>query len=326
MNKPENVRLEVFKFNLSPRRQYNGTNTFREVFIRKTESTENIDNQTLFTNFFQHFIQTVDTEYQVLRNKAFTLINDGQTNFNSSNNTIFGVLEGGPLGEGKTRRRLSNKSDGNTLDGNVINDKYFFYIYMPLDDSSGYIMFQIYQQDSIRYEFLNFIFKEIFRIEPDFNMPNYDPYFPQSIIDEFKSSAKVKEIKFTETVLSQQIDEAASFTSINESYKIEVKVTPVRSNFGTQMLDTILPPLFRKSFNNTNLSDFDNKKIVLQNRTTRRNATFDMDGVGDIMPRIYLYNRININAFGIPDFRELKNYCDELLRNILDEEPTVDEI
>ena len=125
MNKPENVRLEVFKFNLNPRKTYTGTNTFRDLFIKKLSSPSTISNEDLFTNFFSHFITKLDTEYKVVRNKAFTLINDNnQTNFQSSNTIIYGVLEGGPLGEGKTRRTLSNKTDSNSL------NTFFTYIHL----------------------------------------------------------------------------------------------------------------------------------------------------------------------------------------------------
>lgn len=327
MNKPETVKLEVFKFNLSPKKAYkdsNGTITFRDLFMKNLGSPDTISNTELFTLFFNHFITSLDTEYKRVKNKAFTLINENnQTGFNTAGNIIYGVLEGGPLGEGKTRRRFTNKHDGNSLDGNVINDKYFFYIYSPLNHDTGYLMFQIYQQDSIRWEFINFIFKNVFKYEQDYNMPNYDPFIPQSIKDEFRHSSKVKELKFSETLLSRQIDETASFVDINDSYKIEVRITPIRSTFGTQVLETVLPPFLRKTFNNIFLNDFDKKKITLQNRQTKRDATFELDGTGDIMPRIYLLNRIAISQYGIPNFDELKIYCDQLLHDIINEEPGV---
>ena len=51
-----------------------------------------------------------------------------------------------------------------------------------------------------------------------------------------------------------------------------------------------------------------------------------MDGSGDIMPRIYLQGKIPINPYGLPNFKELKKYCDTLLVDILKEEPTVKEV
>jgi hypothetical protein len=327
MNKPENVRLEVFKFNLNPRKTYTGTNTFRDLFIKKLSSPSTISNEDLFSNYFSYFITKLDTEYKVVRNKAFTLINDNnQTNFQSSNTIMYGVLEGGPLGEGKTRRTLSNKTDSNSLNGNVINDKYFFYIYTPLNSSHGYIMFQIYQQDNIRFEFFNFLFNEIFKLTPEYNMPNFDPYIPQNIKEEFKSGSKIKELRFSETMLSNQIEQSASFMSINESYKIEVTVTPIRGNVRFSMLESLVPPFVSKAFNGITLNSFDNKKVVLQNRATKKSATFEMDGAGDIMPRIYLKDRINISSFGVPNFDELKVYCDTILESLIEEQPTVREV
>ncbi len=326
MNKPESVRLEVFKFNLSPRKSYKGTNSFRDLFIKRTESTESVDNVKLYTNFFKKFISTLDTDYQVVKNKAFTLINENQqTSFSATKNIIYGVLEGGQMGEGKTRRKLKNKTNANSLDGDVINDKYFFYIYAPLNDSNGYIMFQIYQQDNIRDEFLKFIFKEIYQFENDYNMPNYDIFIPQYIKDEFKNSAKIKELKFTETVLSTSIDNSASFMSINESYKIEIKITPVKSKIQMSFIESLAKPFLEKTFNGIGLNLFDKKDVVLKD-SNKKTATFEMDGAGDIMPRIYLKNKISISTFGVPDFDDLKKYCDKILEGIIAEQPKVKDI
>lgn len=326
MNKPESVRLEVFKFNLSPRKSYKGTNSFRDLFIKRTEEPTNIENTKLYSSFFKHMISILDSDYKVVKNKAFTLINENkQTSFSAQKNIIYGVLEGGQMGEGKTRRKLRNKTNSNSLDGDVINDKYFFYIYAPLNDSNGYIMFQIYQQDNIREEFMSFIFKEIFKNDTEYNMPNYDVFIPQSIKEEFKSSAKVKELKFTETVLSTEIEKSASFMSINDSYKIEIKITPVKSKIQMSLLDSLVKPFLKKSFNGIGLDNFDKKNVVLKN-SNKKTATFEMDGTGDIMPRIYLKGRIPINTFGVPDFEELKKYCDGILDGILSEQPVVKEI
>lgn len=326
MNKPESVRLEVFKFNLSPRISYKGTNTFRDLFLKKTEETENIENEKLYSSFFKYFISVLDTEYKIVKNKAFTLINENnQTSFSAPKNIIYGVLEGGQMGEGKTRRKLRNKKNSGTLDGEVINDKYFFYIYAPLNDSNGYIMFQIYQQDNIRDEFMKFIFKEIYKNENDYNMPNHDIFIPQYIKDEFKNSAKVKELKFTETILSKDIENSASFTSINESYKIEIKITPVKSKVQLSLLDSVVKPFLGKDFNGIGLNLFDKKNVVLKN-SNKKTATFEMDGTGDIMPRIYLKDKISISTFGVPDFEDLKKYCDKILDGIIAEQPKVKEI
>ena len=326
MNKPENVRLEVFKFNLSPRKSYKGTNSFRDLFLRKTDSQNDVKNPILFENFYKYFVKSLDTEYKIVKNKAFTLINENkQTSFSAPKNIIYGVLEGGQLGEGKTGRELANKKNSKPLDGNVINDKYFFYIYSPLNDSHGYIMFQIYQQDNIRDEFLNFIFKEIFKTAEEYNMPDKDIYIPQSIKDEFKSSAKIKELKFTETVLSTQIDDSASFKSINEKYKIEVKITPIRGKVRLSFLSDVAKPFLEKTFNNIGLKNFDKKDVVLKN-SNKKTATFEMDGSGDIMPRIYLNGKISISSFGVPDFKELKQYCDSILVDLISKKQKVKEV
>ena len=113
--------------------------------------------------------------------------------------------------------------------------------------------------------------------------------------------------------------------SINESYKIEIKITPVRSKVQMSLLDDIIKPFLGKTFNNLGLKNFDKKSVVLKS-PDKKTATFEIDGTGDIMPRIYLKDKISISSFGVPDFIELKAYCDKLLQALIDEEPKVKDV
>ena len=135
----------------------------------------------------------------------------------------------------------------------------------------------------------------------------------------------MSELKFTETLLSTEIDKSASFMSINESYKVEIKITPVRSKVQMSLLDDIIKPFLGKTFNNLGLKNFDKKSVVLKS-PDNKTATFEIDGTGDIMPRIYLKDKITISSFGVPDFGELKTYCDKLLKALIDEEPKVKDL
>ena len=114
MNKPENVKLEVYKFKLNPRKTYKGTVSFRDLFIKQTGSANGVSNVDLFKDYFNFFITTLDTEYKIVKNKAFTLIGGNtDTGFSATSQIVYGVLEGGPLGEGKTRRTAADKTDTN---------------------------------------------------------------------------------------------------------------------------------------------------------------------------------------------------------------------
>lgn len=57
---------------------------------------------------------------------------------------------------------------------------------------------------------------------------------------------------------------------------------------------------------------------MLKDKTTKKEATYELDGYSDIMPRIYLLNRITIDEnTGIPDFNSLQKFCVKLKDEII---------
>ena len=129
MNNPESVKLEVFTIALKPVAGYDN-NSFEDLVLNIPGV---IPENNLFTEFYQLFINRIDEGYTEVRNKAFTLTTDVQEyGFNANNEIIWGVLKGGSKGSGKTKSPLNNRETEEDLSGNVINDKYFFYLHLPL--------------------------------------------------------------------------------------------------------------------------------------------------------------------------------------------------
>jgi hypothetical protein len=155
MNKPESVKLEVFSFVLSPIGESNNQNSFRDLISK----TIGIDiNQEIFQQFTQLFMNHIDLSYTEIRNKAFTLTTDvSDYGFNLNDNSIWGVLKGGSKGKGKTKSPLHDREAEEDLSEDVINDKFFFYLNMPIDSNKGYLFFQVYGSESIRSEFIQHI-------------------------------------------------------------------------------------------------------------------------------------------------------------------------
>ncbi|WP_306354113.1 hypothetical protein [Flavobacterium sp. '19STA2R22 D10 B1'] len=318
MNNPESVKLEVFTIALKPVAGYEN-NLFEDLLLNIPGI--NSDNN-LFKKFYQLFINHIDLGYTEIRGKAFTLSTDTtQYGFDSTNEIIWGVLKGGPKGSGKTKSPIANREEEEDLNGNVINDKYFFYLHFPLNSNVAYIFFQIYGGTSIRGEFIQHI-TDLFKISGKYNKPLLFPILPNSIRDEFKNNSKIVELSYINSVLASSMTTNTEFSNLCEKYKIEISIKPVGDNAispeRASLLNTVLSSL---SFNNSPLSNVKKRKISLQNLSSKKTSTFELD-TNDVMPRIYLNGKIPFDTNGTPNFVNLKTFCDDLLTELIEGEYT----
>ncbi|CAM3885068.1 MULTISPECIES: hypothetical protein [Flavobacterium] len=318
MNNPESVKLEVFTIALKPATGY-VNNSFEDLILNTPDV---IPTNNLFNEFYQKFINHIDLAYTEVRTKAFTLsTNIVEYGFDPNNEIIWGILKGGPKGSGKTKSPLNNRTNEEDLGGNVINDKYFFYLYIPLNSNVGYLFFQIYGGESIRKEFIQHI-RDLFKIQGKYNKPEPSAILPDSIRDEFKNNSKIVGLSYITNTLSSSITTETAFTSLCNDYDIEISIKPKgTNNIAPQKINVLDRVISSLTFNNNPLSTARSKKVALQNLSTGKTSSFVLD-TNDVMPRIYLHGKVAIDANGTPDFLELKTFCDGLLRELIEGEYT----
>lgn len=313
MNNPESVKLEVFTIALKPVAGY-ANNSFEDLILNTPGV---IPTNNLFNEFYQKFINHIDLAYTEVRTKAFTLsTNNIEYGFDLSDEIIWGILKGGPKGSGKTKSPLNNRANEEDLGGNVINDKYFFYLYMPLNSNVGYLFFQIYGGESIRKEFIQHI-RDLFKIRGKYNKPEPSAILPDSIRDEFKNNSKIVGLSYLTKALSSSMTTDTMFTTLCKDYDIEISIKPRgTNNIDPQRINVLDRVISALTFNNNPLSTARSKKVALQNLSTGKTSTFVLD-TNDVMPRIYLQGKVDIDANGTPDFVALKTFCDGLLRELI---------
>lgn len=318
MNNPESVKLEVFTIALKPATGY-ANNSFEDLILNIPDV---IPENGLFNEFYQLFINRIDEGYTEVRNKAFTLsTNREEYGFEARNEILWGVLKGGAKGSGKTKSPLNNRENEEDLNGNVINDRYFFYLYIPLNSNYAYLFFQIYGGESIRKEFIQHI-RELFSIRGRYNKPEPSAILPNSIRDEFKNSSKVVGLTYITNTLSSSFSADPDFSSLCNEYNIEISLKPKgENNIPPEKINVLNRVLSKLTFNNSPLSEVKSKKVSLQNVSTKKTSTFVLD-TNDVMPRIYLNGKIPIDANGTPDFNRLKLFCDDLLKELIEGEYT----
>lgn len=314
MNNPESVKLEVFTIALKPVAGY-ANNSFEDLIVNIPGV---IPENNLFTEFYQLFINRIDEGYTEVRNKAFTLTTDVQEyGYNATNEIIWGVLKGGSKGSGKTKSPLNNRETEEDLSGNVINDKYFFYLHLPLGSSSGYLFFQIYGGESIRKEFIQHI-RDLFSIRGKYNKPEPSAILPDSIRDEFKNNSKVVGLSYIRNTLSSSITNDPEFANLCREYNIEISIKPKGdNNIPPERIGLLNRVLSGLTFNNLPLSRASSRKVSLQNLASKKTSTFELD-TNDVMPRIYLEGKVPLDINGTPNFGNLKIFCDDLLRELIE--------
>ncbi|OPC28709.1 hypothetical protein BAX97_06525 [Elizabethkingia meningoseptica] len=312
-----NAKLEILSFYLIPYDDKNKNITFGDLFQKKINSNKMKDVYQAIVNILDN---PSDTSYKLEGKKAFTLLGR-ESGYESKDDVVYGILKGGDLGNGKTKGKLSDKNDEENLDGNVINDKYFFLLYVPMNDYRGYLMFQSYKDEGIRKAFVKTIMKELFSRYKEYRVPKPETFFPQTIKDEFKKNAVVKELKFTDRQLSSSFSNDTSFTSIAEGYKFEVRIVPIGGGFSPDSVAKVFSMVGLEILGKKTLRRFGKKDVVVQNNVTKKTTHFELgkDFEG-IKPRIYLANRIQFESNEIPNFESLKAYCLELLDDIKIEE------
>jgi hypothetical protein len=318
MNNPESVKLEVFTIALKPVAGYEN-NSFEDLILNIPGV---MPENNLFTEFYQLFINRIDEGYTEVRNKAFTLTTDVQEyGHNATNEIIWGVLKGGSKGSGKTKSPLNNRKTEEDLSGNVINDKYFFYLYLPLESNVGYLFFQIYGGESIRKEFIQHI-RDLFSIRGKYNKPEPSAILPDSIRDEFKNNSKVVGLSYITNTLSSSLTDDKKFTDLCKEYNIEISIKPKGTNSIPPAKIGLLNKVISKLlFNKLPLSKASSRKVSLQNLASNKTSTFVLD-TNDVMPRIYLDGKVPLDANGTPDFGNLKLFCDDLLKELIEGEYT----
>ncbi|POR20624.1 hypothetical protein BWK58_13810 [Flavobacterium columnare] len=313
MSNRKNAKLEVFTISLKKVDSYQN-NSFEDL-ISNIEGVNLEEN--LFSEFYQLFVNHIDLGYTKIRNKAFTLSTDkDDTGISIANHSFWGVLKGGFTGNGKTKSPLGNREEEEKLDDDVINDKFFFYLHFPLDNNYGYLFFQVYGGESIRSEFIQHILN-LFKVSGKYNKAICTSILPNSIKDEFKDNSKIIELSYITKEISTSITDDVKFANLCDKYKIEISIKPVNGTvIEAEKVNFVNKVLSNLNFNKKPLSDASMTKVSLQNLSTKRTSTFELD-TNDVMPRIYLDGKVDLDIYGTPVFSKLKLFCDELLKEII---------
>lgn len=318
-----NPILNIFQIQLKPTNDE--FKTFKDFTILKFGHQRN-DNQ-LFQVLSSNIIKELgETEFKkdskskkVVGVKKSAEINDAFT-IHSNKYILEGIIEGGKYDNLREYADINDKESRDLLgrDKGVL-DLYYVYLYMPYDSDKGYLMIQSYTEESILSSFLNII-KPFFSLEKSFFNLKVTNYVPKKFIEEFANKSTVRVFNFkTVLPIGNSLRESQKIKTDAFEVTIELKPLngkiPVDHNSISRTVET-----FRGiEFDGKSLSDLDARVYISD--SNKKKAHFDIDKqLETIRPTIYLQDKIGIDEeTGLPNFSEMKLFCENLLAEIEDE-------
>lgn len=318
--------LQVFKIGLNPSRRVPESSFLHLAFEKFGINEADFTDTEIYPLILQDLISTIDDGYfkNEAKKKAIGIEKNEDEGvntaikFDSNKSLIYGTIQGGKYGQSRSVGNLNDSDSRQPLsEDNVVLDKYFFLIHIPLNSEKGVAMIHSYTDDTINDIFSSWL-REIFSSTLFFK-PDIIPYFPNKIRQEFIDNSFVKEFKFSKDILISEIDSIRTINTKEWTVDIILRAKEGGAEISyidqlAKMFNGIILKSKRKQFK---LEEF-NKKTGTLNDGKHQNS-FKIGDKIDIHPTIYLGDKILLQADKSPNWDQLELFCFELLEEIIPE-------
>ena len=314
-----NPKLNVYTLRIKPKE--NVSKTFRDLIKLKFSISSSEDNE-IFRQYFEIIKNEIgnDTFREDKNNKKVLGVTDSYVPIRPHNNTyIDGVIEGGKYGIKREYANTENKQDKRIItEKDAVLDKYYFLLYTPLNATLGFLLIQSYTEETIQ-DSLKVFIKNFFQ-DPNYFKISIEPYVPENIIEKYIETSHIKMFRFTRRIqLSESLRNNVQIES-NE-FEVEINIKPLNTNLkpGTEYTDKILKELEKKEFDNIQLREGKGKAYIEDRKGKKANFNIEQE-FKRIKPTIYLEEEgITTDSSGLPDFRQVREYCTNLLSELIEE-------
>lgn len=320
-----NPKLEFFKIKLITRK--NEFKTFRDFAVEVLGAGKKAIDKTIFEKLHKHFIQSFKEDYSkndkmqkriyIEANKTINKHLDKKPNFNTSNFTISGVINGGKYGTDRAISNNDDENDSSSLGTNKTVASYFFiYLYLPPDHDEGFFMIHSNSKEDNISNILKEFFANLFKHEP-YLRARITEFCPQTFQDEFFKGSTIKKLIFENNFVDNVSNKHGVSSLLNE-FHIRIEAIPKSKDISSRnindVIDAIKNNIFGTSTKTKKLSEFNTKKTTLSGDFDGGSKTLNWDlSDNDFVPVVYLKDRISeVNSDGTPDFVALKEFCDNI--------------
>ncbi len=320
-----NNQLDVYKIILKKKNGFNFKTLITSRYV-EDQGTNHRDNA-LFNLLYKAVLEQIAKEIwkQPESKIGLTLFKKRGEKINnilkshSSAFVIEGFIDGGPYDMIRKLANLSKTKSQNIKKNNIITDRYYIYMYLPLHSNIGIVFLQSKSNANIRKAIKKFL-PEI--CKTDINKGcKVETYIPSFLKEEFKQGAIVQSLTYSQQFVTE-VDTSDETTSREETYNVIIQIQPQNQvvEFGSinSLLNKIGDMTIKVGRRIKPLSEFEKKKGSLRNDEMKKTSPFTLDDDEKVRPVIILddIETLRIDEDGYFNRTDLKAYCDDLLQQI----------
>ena len=300
--------------------------TFKDLISKKCNLNSPMPPSKVFNAFYKYFLESIGKNVFRIdaKNMGITMLMERGQRLNttvsahSSSYLIEGYIDGGPYNSIKKIAKLSDISQRQTIKkSDIVTDKFYFYMYLPLDSKIATLMVQTKENASIR-KIIPTFFDLLLRTDNHKNC-RVNLYYPKWLREDFLQGAYLQSLSF-ETESVSQVQSESELTVDSQSYRVKVIITPSEENLMSDLpsiIETIGTNIALKVGSATHaLSSFAKKRGTIKNEERKKTLPFTIDEEDRIHPVIVLDNDLQLNEDGEFERADMKEYCDNLLNKI----------
>ena len=322
-----NPRLDFFRFSL--KHKSGQMKTFRDFMIENGKCTSRQKDFTIFANLYKYFMEAPANDFAtnpslkkvmtVIQNKKINSHLDKQPKPKYPDCTISGVVNGGPYGKERILTELSNKDAAGTLSkSQPVLQYYYIFVYLPLDHSEGFLMVHSDSAEESITQFLRNYVSSIFKIG-DYQKPIMTVFAPSKFQEEYKEGATISSLSFKKTIVDNQIENDDPIKEVVNDFEVNITVTPKGDKpalgLANRLKEFFNSKIFGNQTNNYRLEEFDHCTVHTRNSDTNSTKQFEWNNRDmDLVPVVYLKDRVKILDDGTPEFTELNQFCQQLFK------------
>lgn len=311
----DNSRIEVYKIIC-------GSNTLREIAIKKKGLAEDASNTNAFNALFSLLLEKLTAQEIFTTNHTkvgLTLFHSHSEQPNkilsahSDSMVIEGYIDGGPYDR---LRHMAPKSDASEFididPDKVVTDRYYIYLYLPLDSTYGILLLERKKGQDIHKTIISLI-KDILKTD---HLIKIERYIPKSLIDHYKQEGVVDTFTFTQSITST-VPDGETLENNETEYGVSVQIkTPDGCSYDGigSILQNIGTFAFKMGGKIIRLADFSKKKA----RITDDGHGFNFE-IGDdlkIRPSVEVPDDCHNTDDDTLNRDKIKLFCNNLLQQL----------
>lgn len=332
-----NPKIEFFRFKL--KHKTGDIKTFRDFMVENGKCKNRDTEAKIFGKLFAYFLNDIKVDFaksesikkvmKLICNKGRRIINkhwDERPKPDLAKNIIAGVVNGGTYGKERIVTKLTNKEETNNLavDQPVLQ-YYYIFLYLPLEHNEGFMMIHTDSSEETISDFARKYISDLFSIG-DYQKPTMRIFAPKCFQDEYKEGAVVKTMSFQTTYVDNQIEDDNPIKEVLGDYDVKISITPKgEGDKSLHVMGMIRNYFMTRTFGTQNytkqLGDFEKCTVYTKNEQTKASKAFEWNlRDSELVPVVYLNDKVAINEDGTVNLAALDSYCKDLFESVIKKE------